>query len=348
VTNGDIILRADNDGTGPGAILGGTVLITCGNDCITITSGTLRIRFNPVDYGQTDAEIIDYGLNLTGGGGLDAKAWVFGLGDDKVYDGLLAASVSGLEPDITAAPPPVTLGAVSNALFDTKDVGVEKLITYQSTFSDTVYELFAPFGTAVGTYVTRADITPAALTITANNATKVFGETLVLATSAFTSVGLVAGETIGGVTLTSPGTVATAPVAGNPYAITPSNATPGTFDPGNYSINFVNGTLLISAAAPGTPGSTPGSSLPGLPAAILPGLINPSTSSPYDDASGRDFVSEPPRLAAYVNPETEGAGIKMPAEQLALLTALGRAPLLNEEPPALYMAPVYPPRQDRN
>lgn len=248
VTTGDIILRADNDGTGPGAILGGTVLITCGSNCITIGTGDLSIRFNPVSYAQTNAEILAYGLNLTGGGALDAKAWVFGLGDDKVYDGTRDATVSGLEPDITNTPPPVALGAVSNALFDTKDVGVEKLITYESTFFDAVYDLFAPFGTALGTYVTRADITPAPLAITANNDTKVYGETLTLATSAFTSVGLVAGETIGDVSLTSPGTVATASVDGNPYAITPSNATPGTFDPRNYSITYINGSLLITPA----------------------------------------------------------------------------------------------------
>ena len=442
VTTGDVILRADNDGTGPGAVLGGTVLITCGINCITIGTGDLSIRFNPVTYAQTNAEILAYGLNLTGGGALDAKAWVFGQGDNKVYDGLRDATVSGLEPDIAAAPPPVALGAVTNALFDTKDVGVEKLITYESTFFDAVFELFAPFGTALGTFVTRADITPAPLTITANDATKVYGDLLTLATSAFTSVGLVAGETIGNVTLTSPGTVASASVGGNPYAITPSNATPGTFDPANYSINFVNGTLLITPApltitandatkvfgntlvlgttaftsaglvlgeniggvtltSPGTvasatvagnpyaitpsdatggtfdqdnysinfvngallisaapPGSTPpGSTPPGstppdlpiesLPTETLPGVTSPSTTSPYDDTSGREFVSEPPLLAAGLNFETEGAGMNMPAAQLTQLI-VAREPMLEEEPPALYMAPVYPPRQDRN
>src|SRR3990167_5006195 len=74
VTTGDVILRADNDGTGPGAVLGGTVLITCGINCITIGTGDLSIRFNPVSYDLTNAEILAYGLNLTGGGALDAKA----------------------------------------------------------------------------------------------------------------------------------------------------------------------------------------------------------------------------------------------------------------------------------
>lgn len=365
VTTGDVILRADNDGTGPGAILGGTVLITCGSNCITIGTGDLSIRFNPVSYAQTNAEILAYGLNLTGGGVLDAKAWVFGLGQDKVYDGLRDATVSGLEPDVTNTAPPVALGAVSNALFDTKDVGVEKLITFESTFSDAVFELFAPFGTALGTYVTRADITPAPLTITANDATKVFGDTLVLGTSAFTSVGLVAGETIGGVTLTSPGTVATASVDGNPYAITPSDAVPGTFDPDNYAINYVDGTLLISAAPPGStppdstppdstpPDSTPPDSTPPdlpietLPTETLPGVTSPSTTSPYDDDTGREFVAAPPLLASGLSFTTEGAGINLQVAQLDRLMSLPVASE-EEEPPAGYVAPIYPPRQDRN
>lgn len=437
VTTGDIILRADNDGTGPGALSNGTVLITCGSNCITIGTGELSIRFNPVSYSQTNAEILAYDLNLTGGGMLDAKAWVFGLGDDKVYDGLRDATVSGLEPDVTNSPPPVALGAVTNAQFDTKNVGSEKLITYDSTFSDPVYALFAPYGTTVGSYVTRADITPAALTIKANDATKVFGDTLVLGTSAFTSVGLVPGETVGGVTLTSAGTVATASVDGNPYAITASDAVPGSFDPRNYNINYVDGALLITqvvpvdptvpvvpvipvipvvpvdptvpvvpvdpvipvapvdptvpvvpvdpvipvapvdptvpvgpgvpaepvdpvepptdATPPGStpPGSTPPeSTAPDFPVSTVVGVTRPSTTSPYDDVSGRPFVSAPPIRATRVNFKTEGAGVNMPVVQLTQLNQPQppARPLVIEEkaPPAVYIPPVYPPRQDRN
>ncbi|WP_167470029.1 filamentous hemagglutinin N-terminal domain-containing protein [Vreelandella andesensis] len=247
VTTGDVILVADNDGTGPGADAG-TVLITCGINCITIGTGDLSIRFNPASYATTGAEIQAYDDNLTGGGELDAKAWVFGLGEDKVYDGTRAATVSGLEPDITSAQPPVSLDTTSNALFDTKDVGDEKLITYETSFADETYALFAPFGTTEGTYVTRADVTPAPLTITANDGTKVFGETYPLSPQAFTSDGLVNAETVTSVTLTSDGTVATASVDGSPYAITPADANGGTFDSDNYDINYVDGTLLVTAA----------------------------------------------------------------------------------------------------
>ncbi len=35
VTTGNMVLRADNDGTGPG-VSGGAVAITCGSNCLTI------------------------------------------------------------------------------------------------------------------------------------------------------------------------------------------------------------------------------------------------------------------------------------------------------------------------
>ena len=38
----------------------------------------------------------------------------------------------------------------------------------------------------------------------------------------------------------------------------------------------------------------------------------------------------------------------MPAAQLAQLTIIEPVAVLEEQPPELYMAPVYPPRQDRN
>jgi len=331
VTTGNMVLRADNDGTGPGAAEG-TVAITCGSNCLTVTTGQLSIRFNPIDYASTGSEILAYANNLTGGGTLDAKAWVFGKGDNKVYDGTTTATVSGLLPDVTDAPPPVTLGPVSDASFDTRHVGTDKAITFASTFSDAAYDLFATAVAPVGTYQARADITPrplavnavtdarmyngttssvgvptvtglqtgdtldgaltqafaskdvlgvgastlvasgscsvsdgnggsnysvsvltapgtispAPLTITAQDASKVYGQTPVL--SGFDASALVNGETVGSVTLTSAGQVATASVAGSPYAIVPSAATGGTFTPGNYSISYVNGVLAVTPA----------------------------------------------------------------------------------------------------
>lgn len=175
VTTGDIILRGDNDGTGPG-VPAGTVAVNC-VACLTITTGTVRVRFNPASYATTLAEIAAYNLKIAGGAGLDAKAWVFGQGDNKVYDGTRAAVVAGLKPDTAGVQSGATIGAVTNALFDTKHVGTSKLITYDSTFADATFDLFAPFGTPLGSYTTRADITVRPLTVAAVTETRVYNGT---------------------------------------------------------------------------------------------------------------------------------------------------------------------------
>jgi filamentous hemagglutinin family protein len=245
VTTGNVVLHADNGGTGPGAVIGGTVGITCVPSCITITdlAGKLSIRFNPVDYTSTNAEITAYGLKLTGGAALDAKAWVFGAGDNKVYTGTTTATVSGFKPDVLSALPPVALGAVTSPLFDTKHVGTNKLITFGSAFSDPVYDLFIPFGAPAGTYTTRGNITPAPLGIIAADQTKTYGTAFTFLGSEFTPSGLQNAETVGSVTLTSAGAAATAHVAGGPYTITLSAASGGSFTASDYAISYTNAPL---------------------------------------------------------------------------------------------------------
>jgi filamentous hemagglutinin family protein len=92
-------------------------------------------------------------------------------------------------------------------------------------------------------------ITQAPLSVTADNASKTYGQTVSFAGSEFTSSGLQGGETIGSVSLSSTGAAAAAGVSGSPYAIPPSNATGGTFSAGNYSITYNNGSLTIAPAA---------------------------------------------------------------------------------------------------
>lgn len=196
VTTGNMMLRADNDGTGPGAAAG-TVVISCGNNCLTITTGTLDIRFNPATYATIDSEILAYDANLTGGGGLEAKAWVFANGPTRVYDGTTDATLAGLRPDTGNVLPPVALGTVSDANFDTRHVGTDKPITFKTSFSDAKFDLFAPAGMAAGTYAARGSITPRALTVSAATETRVYNGTTSAAGTP-TSTGLVAGDTLAG------------------------------------------------------------------------------------------------------------------------------------------------------
>jgi hypothetical protein len=93
----------------------------------------------------------------------------------------------------------------------------------------------------------KANITPAPLTVTANNAAKTYSQTVTFAGTEFTSSGLVANEAIGLVQLASLGSPATADTAGSPYAIVASDASGGTFSAANYAISYKSGILTITA-----------------------------------------------------------------------------------------------------
>ncbi len=92
-------------------------------------------------------------------------------------------------------------------------------------------------------------MTPAQLTITANNQTKVYGNNFSFAGTEFKSAGLVNGDLVTNVALSSAGSAATASVGASPYAITASTPT-GTngFVASNYNISYVNGSLAVTPA----------------------------------------------------------------------------------------------------
>jgi RHS repeat-associated protein len=100
--------------------------------------------------------------------------------------------------------------------------------------------------TYVGGHLT---VKPVALTITANDRNKTYGQTANFAGTEFTSSGLLNGDTIGSVSFTSNGAPATASVSGGPYTIIASGATGGTFKASNYTITYVKGHLTVKAAA---------------------------------------------------------------------------------------------------
>jgi filamentous hemagglutinin family protein len=293
VTTGDMILRADNDGTGPGSAAG-TVAINCGSNCLTITTGNLSIRFNPVSYATTGSEILAYDTSLTGAGVLDAKAWVFGKGENKIYDNTRAATVSGLKPDLTGVVPAVTLGAVSNALFDTEHVGANKPIIYNSTFSDAVHDLFAPVGFTPGTYQTRGDILVRPLTVNAVTDSRVYNGTT-SSVGVPTVVDLQAGDTlsgqltqnyaskdvlgIGGSTLVANGPYTVADGnGGNNYTVT-VNTAPGTITPAPLTLQANDATKVYGTTftPAGTAFTTPVAPVNG---ETVTSVVETSTGSP--------------------------------------------------------------------
>jgi hypothetical protein len=151
-------------------------------------------------------------------------------------------------------------------------------------------------------------ITPAILTITANNDSKIYGSTTtsggltylsnsVTGTAGFTAIGLVNGDTVNNVTLTSLGAAINASVAGSNYVITPSAAT-GSGIANNYTVNYVNGAMTVTPkaliiAADNTSMSYGASSLPTL-TYTNSGLVNGDTltgtlatlAQPYSGVAG--------------------------------------------------------------
>ncbi len=86
----------------------------------------------------------------------------------------------------------------------------------------------------------------ASLTITADNRSKTYGDTVTFAGTEFTHSAMVGSDDVSSVTLTSAGSAAGATVAGSPYAIVPSAAV-GT-GLGNYTITYANGSLTVNKA----------------------------------------------------------------------------------------------------
>ena len=220
-------------GSGPG-VVGGTVTLAA-----AVASLDTTIRFNPNSYANTSAEIAAYVTKVTGG--VDAKAWVFAQGNNRIYDGTNLAILTLRGNPVSGGDVSITSGT---ALFDTGNAGTSKTISFNgSALSGADVSKFGLFA-ATGT--TTANITPAPLTVTASNASKIYGHTPTL--NGFATEGLANGETIGSVTETSSGTAATANVAGGPYAIMPSSATGGTFTASNYTIAYANGALTVIPA----------------------------------------------------------------------------------------------------
>ncbi len=99
---------------------------------------------------------------------------------------------------------------------------------------------------AVATPVDKSfTVSPALLTITANNDSKTYGTLKTFSSTAFTETGLVNSDTITGVTETSTGAATSATVG--TYNIVASAAT-GT-GLSNYTISYVDGTLTVNPAS---------------------------------------------------------------------------------------------------
>ncbi len=134
--------------------------------------------------------------------------------------------------------------------------------------ADTQNDLVRKLGAA-----TTESVAPAALTITATNETKNYGQTLSFAPTAFTTSGLLNGDAVTSVTFTSAG--ASASAAAGAYPILCSAAVGSGLS--NYTITYVSGTLTVApvqlTVTVNNQSKVYGGALPGLTASYS-GFVN--------------------------------------------------------------------------
>ena len=228
---GLVVTQTSNNGAiTPGAAtwtITGTVTAAAGDYPVTLTVtdggarpvGTLKLTFT------VDPKPIT--VNATG--------------HDKTYDGATDATVDlagvGLVTGDEVA------FEYTAATYDSADVGTDIPVDVQGISIGGAdagnYELESE------TAQTTGSISPAALAITAADQSKLYGTTFAFTGTEFTAGGLVAGEAIDSVTLTSDGSGASQ--APGTYAIVPSGAQPHSGTAlGNYTVTYVNGTMTVT------------------------------------------------------------------------------------------------------
>ena len=196
----------------------------------------------------------------------------------KTYDGTTTATLTGTLNGVVSGDTVTLNGA---GAFASAGAGSGIAVTPACTLGGAQagnYTLTQPTG-LTGT------ITAKGLTVTANNASKTYGQTLSFAGTEFTTSSLVAGDSVTSVTLTPDG------AAAGTHNIVPSAAT-GT-GLGNYSITYVPGTLTVSPVAltvSATPVTRAYSATNPVPAATYSGFVGSDTASVLSGAPALTYT----------------------------------------------------------
>ncbi|MEJ6691902.1 MAG: MBG domain-containing protein, partial [Paracoccaceae bacterium] len=199
----------------------------------------------------------------------------------REYDGTTDVAISDLKFADADDVKGVTFASTGNGHYADANASEDKTVTFNIK-----YEL-ADGETNLHTVLQRYDfvepeltgtINKKALTITADAASKTYGDTQTFDGTEFKADDLQNNETIGSVTLTSTGTAASAN-AGD-YTITAAAATDGTFDVNNYTITYRDGTLTVVKQ------------------------INVTASGTVEEPENNSSVSTTPHSATHIRPET--------------------------------------------
>jgi hypothetical protein len=234
-----------------------------------------------------------------------------GTYDTPYSQTLTATATGGAAGPLTFA---VTSGTLPPGLSLASDGTLSGTPTAAGAYTFTVTATDSDSDTGSQSYTLTID--KAALTITANSTSKTYGQSLAFAGTEFTASGLVNGDTISGVTLTSAGAVANAGVAGAPYAIVASAAVGSGLD--NYTIDYINGSLTVTPATPTVTVSDAGGTYNGssfAASASVAGVV-----AGVDDTPAATLEGVAPTLSYFSGSYTSAA-------QLAGLTPLAAPPV---------------------
>lgn len=159
----------------------------------------------------------------------------------KVYNGDNIATLASTNYLLTGLKSGDQISVSGTITYDDKNVGTGKVLTGTDFIllgaKKDNYNLITSSANTIG------DVTQKALTITAKDQQKIYGELLSFAGSEFISDGLVAGDAISSVSLSSNGASGNSIVGFN-YSILPTSA--DGIGLNNYNINYVGGTLTIA------------------------------------------------------------------------------------------------------
>ena len=143
-------------------------------------------------------------------------------------------SSAATDTNVLTGAPALSTGANTNS-----PIGNYTITVTQGTLGSTNYVFQFVSGTLT--------VNPAALTVTASNRVKTYGQTVTFTGTEFAGSNLLNADAVSSVTLSSSGAAATAGVPGSPYAINAINAI-GT-GLGNYNITYQPGILTVNPAA---------------------------------------------------------------------------------------------------
>lgn len=307
LVNGDTVtgLTLTSAGTGAAATVAGSPYLISASDAVGTGLGNYTIS-----YGTNNLSVTTKTLTITAN---TPAPKVYG--DTLTFAGTEFTS-SGLVSSDTVSSVTLTSGGAAAAA----TVGGYAIVASSAV------------GSGLSNYsITYANgsltVSPKALSITPNpaNRTKVYNTVATFGTGEFTAVGLINGNTVTAVTLTSAGAPASAGVAGSPYAIVPSNAVGSGLS--NYAITYTNGSLTVMPATPVITWANPAAIA--FPTALNAVQLNATASVPgtltYSPAAGITLPVGTHTLSVELTP-TDNVNYTTATATVSLIVLSNRPP----------------------